>query len=344
MAKKLTGRAIGLTLTGAVIGAGFASGQEIKQFFVSYGRYANRGAVMTIVFFVIFCSWLMTYCRHHRIAGLPDMLKLMGGKRLGAFFLHLINLFMWFGLSVMLAGSATLLAQLWQLPRLASALITGLLVYLVARKQVKGLAVANDMLLPLLIFLVLFFLLRSVGVPEQSLTLVTRQRGWLWSALLYLGSNSAILLTTIPALISETDRRSFKKGVFIAAGLLLFLLLTNIYLLNKYAAVSGDWELPLLPIAQYLLPQLPWAYGVILFIALITTAFANAVSLSKYFQQLWPVRANFLLLVAIWAAAFLAQEGFGQLVATLYPLTGYLCLIFYLVSLLRLLFSFDSSC
>ncbi len=342
MAKKLTGRAIGLTLTGAVIGAGFASGQEIKQFFVTYGRYANPGAVMTIVFFIIFCAWLMAYCTRQRISGLPEMLELMGGKRLGGFFLHLINLFMWFGLSVMLAGSATLFQGLWQIPRLASALITALLVYLVARRQVKGLAVANEMLLPVLVFLVLFFLLRSFGIPEQGLSVVAFQRGWLWSALLYLGSNSAILLTTIPNLMGETDSRNLCNGVLIAAGLLLFLLLTNIYLLNKYAAISGDWDLPLVPIAQYLLPQLPWAYGVILFIALITTAFANALSLSKYFQQLWPSRANLLLLLATLSSAFLAQEAFGQLVAALYPLTGYLCLAFYLISLLRCLFAFDS--
>ncbi len=340
MAKKINGRAIGFTLTGAVIGAGFASGQEIRYFFVRYGPYANWGAVMTILFFIAFCYWLMTLCHRQQITGLPQLLEFMGGHHIGAFFLHLINLFMWFGLTVMLAGSATLLAQFFGLPPLLGSLITGLVVYLVVRQQVRGLTVANEMLLPLLVFMVLFFLLRSVYIPEQSLALVNHQSGWWWSSLLYLGSNSAILLTTTPALMAETDTRNFRNGTLIAAGLLLFLLLTNIHLLNKYEAIIGQSDLPLLPIAQYLLPQLPWSYGLILFIALITTAFANALSLSKYLQQLWPRQTDIALLIAIVAAAYLAQQGFGQLVATLYPLTGYLCLGFYLISFCRLLFSF----
>lgn len=342
MEKKLTARAIGLTLTGAVIGAGFASGQEIRHFFVRYGEFAGHGATMSIVFFVGFCGWLTTYCQRQQVTSLAHLLELMGGKRIGSFFLHLLNLFMWFGLTVMLAGSATLLAQLWHCPRLVGALLTALVVYVVGRKQVTGLTVANELLLPMLLFLVLFFLLRSTGIPGQGVLLATRERGWFWSALLYLGSNSAILLATIPALMAETaNTRISWRGVLLAAGLLLLLLLTNIFLLNKYAAICAQVDLPLLPIAQYLLPQLPWAYGLILFIALITTAFANALSLTKYFEQVFPQFANTALVVAIFAATYVAQQGFGQLVAVLYPLTGYLCLAFYVTSFLRWLISFD---
>lgn len=343
MEKKLTARAIGLTLTGAVIGAGFASGQEIRHFFVRYGQFAGYGAIMTIVFFVAFAGWLLTYCQRHQVSGLPHLLELMAGKHVGTFFLHLLNLFMWFGLTVMLAGSATLLTQLFQLPRLLGALFTAAVIYIVARQQVTGLTAANEFLLPMLVFLVLFFLLRSTGVAPQGVATAVQSRGWLWSALLYLGSNSAIVLVTIPALLAETaNPHTAWRGIFLAAGLLLMLLLTNIHLLTKYAAISENLDLPLLPIAQFLLPQLPWVYGLLLFIALITTAFANALSLSNYFQQLSPHHAHIALPIAILAAVYVAQQGFGQLVATLYPLTGYLCLTFYLISFLRRLISFDS--
>lgn len=343
MEKKLTARAIGLTLTGAVIGAGFASGQEIRHFFVRYGQFAGCGAIVTIMLFVAFAGWLITYCQRHQVTGLSQLLELMAGRRLGAFFLHLLNLFMWFGLTVMLAGSATLLMQLFQLPRLLGALFTAAVVYIVARRQVSGLTAANELLLPMLVFLVLFFLLRSTGVPPHGVVTAFTPRGWLWSALLYLGSNSAIVLATIPALSAETaNSRIAWCGVLLAAGLLLILLLTNIHLLTKYAALSEQLDLPLLPIAQFLLPQLPWVYGLLLFIALITTAFANALSLNNYFQQLLPHHAHIALPIVILAAVYVAQQGFGDLVATLYPLTGYLCLAFYLISFLRRLISFDS--
>lgn len=342
MAKKLTAKAIGLTLTGAVIGAGFASGQEIRHFFVRFGDYAGYGAGLSILFFVGFCGWLTTYCQRQQVTSLAQLLVLMAGQRIGFCFLHLLNLFMWFGLTVMLAGSATLFAEFWNCPRLLGALLTAGLVYLVGRRQVAGLTAANELLLPLLLFLVLFFLLRSTGVPGTTM-LAAREPGWLWSALLYLGSNSAILLATIPSLVAETgDVRTTRHGVLLAAVLLLFLLLTNISLLIKYEAICAQAELPMLTIAQHLLPHLPWLYGVLLFIALITTAFANALSLSKYLQQVVPQASNLALLLVILAAAYVAQQGFGSLVAALYPLTGYLCLAFYATSCLRWLINFDS--
>lgn len=343
MPKKLTARAIGLTLTGAVIGAGFASGQEIQHFFMNYGRMAVGGAVVTILVFIAFSGWLATYCKRQQLKTLTELLIRLAGERVGGSFLHLLNLFMWFGLTVMLAGSATLLTEVCRLPRPTGALLTAMLVYLVCRGQVASLAAANELLLPLLLFLMFFFLLRSTGTPRAStLVVATDSRWWFWSALLYMGSNSAILLAIMAPLIAEAaDSRSIWQGVLLAAGLLLCLLLAIIFLLSKYADICSLGDMPMLYISRYLLPNLPWLYGVLLFIALITTAFANALSISKYLQQTLPKAANFALLVVILAASYVAQRGFGRLVATLYPLTGYFCLAFYGISCLHQIRSFD---
>lgn len=343
MVNKLTARAIGLTFTGAIIGAGFASGQEIKQFFVNYGAYAFGGALVSIVAFTGFCYFLSLLCQQRQIADLEQLLICLGGSRSGRYFWHLLNLFMWFGLTVMLAGSATLLFDLCSLHRLLGAALAAALVYSVCRRQVAGLAAANELLLPLLCFLILFLLLRSTGVPGTAGIIgAVQERGWFWSALLYMGSNSAILLAILPALVAEAeDARAVRQGVLLAASLLLCLLLINIWLLQRYGAVYGASDMPLLQVAKYLIPSLPWLYGVLLFIALITTAFANALSLNKYALMVVPKHANLAFISVLVAAVLVAQRGFGQLVATLYPLTGYICLSFYIFSTLRWVIGFD---
>lgn len=344
--KKLSARAITFTLLGAVIGAGFASGQEIEQFFMAYGAFAPWAALVTIMAFLIFCGALTLLCWHKKIYDLADLLVLMAGRRIGAFFLHLLNLFMWFGLTVMLAGSAAVLEEFLYIPRLWGALLTAGLVFFVCRRAIVGLSQANEYLLPLLFFLISFFLLRSLSLPPQGVAVPTfGAGGWFASALLYMGSNSAILLTLLPSIAERAaHRRVVLKGIAGAAILLLALLLTNIFLLGRYAPLIKDQDIPLLAIAKYLLPQLPWLYGLLLLIALLTTAFANGLSLDRYVHRLLPQIGPPVLVGLILSAAILASwAGFRRLIAVLYPFTGYVCLIFYAVSVFYYLISFDSS-
>ncbi|NLY54488.1 MAG: hypothetical protein GX060_07740 [Firmicutes bacterium] len=344
MPNKIDAKAIGFTLTGAILGAGFASGQEIQQFFVRYGSVAFLGAGVSILVFAVFSSWLFSYCRRHHINDLRQLLSCLAGPRVGRVFWHILTLFLWFGLTVMLAGSATLIAVLFGLPRPLGAILTAVIVYLVCLRQVSGLAAANELLIPLLLFLVVFFLLRSSFIPATpSATVTGYQHAWLGSALLYIGFNSALLLAIVPPLATTAKSfRDTRRGVLLASFLLLGLLLANIFLLSKYASIGTQGDMPLFYIAQYLLPSLPWLYGVLLFIALTTTAFANALGIAQYIEETpaAPV-AQLVLLIVIIAAALLAQLAFGRLVAVLYPLTGYLCLLFYATSGLRKLIGFD---
>ena len=46
----------------AVIGAGFASGQEIISFFVKYGKYSIIGVLLSGVLFSVFASAVVSVC------------------------------------------------------------------------------------------------------------------------------------------------------------------------------------------------------------------------------------------------------------------------------------------
>ena len=46
----------------AVIGAGFASGQEIISFFVKYGKYSIIGVLLSCVIFSVFAYAVLSVC------------------------------------------------------------------------------------------------------------------------------------------------------------------------------------------------------------------------------------------------------------------------------------------
>ena len=357
MQTRIDAAAIGLTLTGAIIGAGFASGQEIAQFFARYGSYAYAGALVSIAAFAFFLGLLTSTCQRHQLATLEQLLVHWAGISVGHFFAHLLTLFLWLGLAVMLAGSVSVLTSFFCLPPLLAALLTAGLVYFVCRRRTAGLAAANELLMPILLFLLLFFWLRSCFLPQPApisaeagwlpITATVRHWqtthaalsssiGWLPAAILYMAFNSAILLAIVPPLAAAaSDRRAMRRGTAIALLLLCILLFCIIYLLERYADLVSGTDMPMLVIAQYLLPHLPWLYAVLLFIALLTTAFADTLGIAQHLEQRWPHLSRPALAVAILAAAGLAQCGFAPLVAVLYPLKGYLCLFFYIFCLLR---------
>lgn len=333
---RISARATALTILGAVVGAGFASGQEVMQFFVKYGAAAVWGLLASTIGFALLTGWLATTCLRSGADNYQRLLHQLGGEVAAGFFGHVFAAFLWIGLTVMIAGSATLLSGLFPLPRLCSALLTAGLVYLVASRQTAGLVRANDLLMPCLIFLIVFFLLRSTLSTVPAVPLAPPSSGWLWSSLLYVALNSAILFVVIPPLVTQAEnRRQAYLGAFGGVGLICLLLLGVIHLLSRHRGLVGQAEIPLLVIAQRLLPALPFLYAIPLWIALATTAFADAMGLVAYLQgdgrrphgRWFPC----LLLLAV----ALSQLGFANLVTWLYPLMGYACLAFCLFCLGR---------
>lgn len=330
MHERITVRAIALTILGAVIGAGFASGQEVMQFFVNHGHVGSGIAISTVGFILVAVILTKVSLNHH-VTSYNGLLAALGGNQAAQVFRHIFAFFLWTGLTVMIAGSTVLLADMFSLPKLVAGLGTAFLIYSVSRQKAEGLARANDLLMPGLIFLVLFFLLRSLPIPAVPLAPPPIPRGWtwVWSGLLYVAFNSAILFVVIPPLVSRAvSRRQAFLGVLGGILLLSSLLLVVVNLLSRFQGLLASQEIPMLTVSQYLVPSLPFLYAIPLWIAIATTAFADAMGLADYLVEYLPAQADLLFIALLVLASVLAQASFARLVALLYPLMGYACVGF----------------
>ncbi|NMA52382.1 MAG: hypothetical protein GX949_05185, partial [Peptococcaceae bacterium] len=91
---------------GSVIGAGFASGQEIMQFFVLHGLDGIKGLLLMSVLFAYLGGYVMYLCTSLRSASYKDVFIKLIGRQAGAV-MDRLNLCILLGsLSVMMAGSA----------------------------------------------------------------------------------------------------------------------------------------------------------------------------------------------------------------------------------------------
>ncbi|MCC2685215.1 MAG: hypothetical protein K0R75_2114, partial [Paenibacillaceae bacterium] len=122
---------IGFTYIGTVVGAGFASGQEILQFFTKYGSVGTWTILLSFVLFAWLGTKLMLLSHDVGAKSFEDLNKYMFGERAGMW-VSLFTMLILFGVTtVMLAGAGSLFAEQLHWSYQIGLLLTLLLSYLV---------------------------------------------------------------------------------------------------------------------------------------------------------------------------------------------------------------------
>lgn len=121
---------IACTYTGTVIGAGFASGQEILQFFIAYGGIGLAGIIAAGFLFALLGHRLLILAWDIEAASFKDILAHLYGQKLGKLMEMITSLSLFGIFTVMLAGAGTLAAEYFIT---TSALITACCIWLSCR-------------------------------------------------------------------------------------------------------------------------------------------------------------------------------------------------------------------
>ena len=137
--KKWNAGSIGLTFAGSFLGAGYVSGQELWQFFGSFGGGGLLGVLAALALLAVFGLALMYIISRTGIAEMDAVLvpwKRLAWLRKLSSALQLILLF---GvIAIMYAGGGALLEQLFSLPTWLGRTLMAVLVTLVAGPARRG--------------------------------------------------------------------------------------------------------------------------------------------------------------------------------------------------------------
>ena len=331
---------IALVYAGTVIGAGFASGQELMQFFMVFGSKGLWGIGLATVLFIYLGALIMFLSTKLRTANYIELLQSLMGKR-AARLMDLLTLIMLpGGLVVMLAGSGAVFAEQLGLPNWQGTMLAVLITCIVLVKGLPGILNFNLVLVPIkiLVLAVVSFLAihHQGGLPRPFPELLEYKRvaaNWGWSSILYVSYNMVVPV----ALLSSLGRTvPFKTGVAGGAlgGLILGVTAGMITLagLSFYPAVL-NCQVPVLFISRSAGFILQFVLGVLIWIAMLTTTIADAHGLAS---RLAPGEGLGYKVVGIGATLLsipLAGLNFNFLVRLLYPIFGYAGLILLLALL-----------
>ncbi len=316
---------------GAVIGAGFASGQEIMQFFVAYGSYGFKGAILATLLFALSGGVLLYTAHRVKISNYQTMITHLMGPRAGIIVDGVMALFLFLGISTMLSASGAVFYEHLYLPKSLGILLAYLVVGLVLFTGKKGLIMSYNFLVPLKLLLLLlisgyaaFFLNNSQPTSAAHIVLPARSEFWALSSLLYVAYNFALAMVVLTAYQPVTTCKDGIRGA-VWGGLVLGIMVVLTYLaLHKYLPAVLQFEVPMLYVAGQISITAKRVYTLVLWMGILTTATANAYGFAQRFARLTGISYSVSLFLCMTLALPVSGQSFSGLVGKIYPLFGIL--------------------
>ncbi|ATH99645.1 hypothetical protein ACDW82_02340 [Alcaligenes faecalis] len=324
---------IAMAFVGVVVGAGFASGQEILQFFSSFGYWGLLGGVVSGLCFTILGMAVGELSQVSVSHSFKEGLYLICGPRLGVVVDIMITFFMYAIAVVMFAGGGSLMEQQWGVPAqygsIAVMLITVLIVFLRVDRVMAFIGSVTPFLVLMMIFLCIYsWNTRDLPLEELDVIAHTKPQGaghWLVGSLLYVSYN---MVVGAPFLMiagaQATSRRNALLGGLVGGLLLGFLIvLISAGVFGRIDTI-GSAALPMLMLATEQSKLLGTIMSVVIFAMILTTSVGVLYSFSA--RIFTPNTRKFNIGTAIAGVLGLvgAKIGFINLVGTVYPFFGYL--------------------
>jgi uncharacterized membrane protein YkvI len=327
-------------IIGTLIGAGFASGQEIYLFFFSYGLKGIIGIVISslLIVFVIYKTLeILKKSKSNTYLDFLDVIMNSNFKEKNNFLNlkniinKIINLFILITFFIMVAGFGAYFEQEFGINSLIGSSILALLSFIVFMTNTKGVIKANEILVPILIiFLVIigFINLKNVNLLKiGNYVTETNNLNFILSAVLYCSYNSILL---IPVLITLKDFVKSKKQIIsvslISSVIAIILSLIIFLLLVRVDVDITELEMPAVYVVSNMFKFLRLVYGFIILGSIFTTSVSlgnsflqNTVKSKKGYTQIAAIMCIISVLVS--------KIGFSNLINLLYPVFGYLGLI-----------------
>ena len=318
---------IAFIYVGTVIGAGFASGREIIEFFGAYGLKGIIGMVVSGILFSLLGGLLLVKIYSNKIAGFDDLVWRAFGNRLGKVLDAVMIMSLYTGFSVMVSGSGAIFKEEFGLSFDLGMIVMMASSFMIFLFRLKGLSFINSVLVPLLILGIVFtafYLILGEGSNFYSHdmgTNLTHKGNFLTSSLLYVGSNSLIIITVFSSLLPMMDSKRTAVLGGVAGGIILYLLgLAILSIMLLYYPEVAAMDIPMLRISNHIGSFYRKFYAIILWIAVFTTAIANGSSFINRFSN---SRYKTLIAAAFCISSFpLAKLGFAKLVSLIYPIFG----------------------
>lgn len=110
-----------------LIGSGFATGQELLQFFSSYGLLGLLGVLIVFILLAFVGVEFVKYGNKHKLENPNDIYRVICGKAIGTFYDYFSVFFIFLSFTVMISGAQATAVQHYNAPKFVGGIVLGVL-------------------------------------------------------------------------------------------------------------------------------------------------------------------------------------------------------------------------
>ena len=319
-------------LIGTLIGAGFASGQEINVFFFSHGINGILGIVVSTILMGVIIYKTLKIIEKYQVNNYKDfieiLLKNIRNRKIKKIINFIINAFILITFFIMIAGFGAYFEQELGINSIIGSAILATVTFFIIIKSDKGVVKANEILVPILIISLIIIgviNLKEINILELNKYIInTSTSNWLIDAILYSSYNSILLIPVIITLKNYIkDKKQMLMISTIITTVVIMLSILVFIILSRIDVNIENLEMPV----AYVVSYMPKIFTVFYGIVILGSIFTTSVSLGNSFlRNICKDRKSYPQIGIIMCITSLAVSkiGFSNLVSILYPIFGFL--------------------
>lgn len=316
---------------GTVVGAGFASGQEILQFFAVFGAYGFIGLLIVTFLFILYGYIIMGIGYQLNSKSHLSIIKHSTGKYLGSIVDFIITFFLFGGLTSMIAGSGAMFKQQFGISAVLGNAAMAVITTITVLTGFNGIINSISFVVP-------FLIVSAVGVSVTSLFIAAPGGGganayvpssglignWLWAAVLYTSYNIILSIAVLGPLGSQSEGyKAIKNGAIIGGLGLGFGAISIYFAIRTHISSVVGLEIPMIYIAGSISPLIEGVYSAVLLAEVYTTAVSSLYGFAARIVDMGSPKARPVIIGTVAASFIASQFGFSNIVKYLYPIVGY---------------------
>ena len=324
---------ISLAYVGVVIGAGLSSGQDLMQYFVSFGKWGIIGTIVLGIISVVFGKIIITLGSYFRSNDHSEVLSQIAGPITNKI-LDIALIVSCFVVGfVMIAGAGSNLNQQFGLPFWAGGLLCATLIIIVSFLDFEKITGVLGIFTPIVFIMIIIiavhtFTNRSFDFDELEAISATIPSPMpnVWISLLNYFSLAVMTAVPMAFVLGGSIMRigvAEKSGILGGLGVsIIITVVTCVLYANVKLASTVD--MPMLAIAEQIHPIFSLIYAFVIYGLIFNTAFSLFYALAKRFSSDNPKRFYPILIGTVVIGYALSFMGFKELVSIMYPILGYI--------------------
>ena len=320
------------SLIGTLIGAGFASGQEIYLFFYKYGVNGILGLVLcsTLISIVVYKTCNIIYTR--KIDNYGEFLEeVFHSEKISYISNIIINAFLLITFYIMISGFGAYFKQQLQINSIIGASILALMCFIILIKDIEGVKLVNTFIVPVLIVIIVglgFLCFKGIFKETERINLESKMSiKWILDAIIYCSYNMILVIPVLVNLGKNIKNKNQILIVSILSGLIVFILAISIFLILLRINIDySKIETTVVSPINNSYSTSPFIYGIVILLSIFSTAISIGINFLKNVTKNKKSYPQFVAIMCI-SGVIISNFGFSNLVKMLFPVFGYLGII-----------------